>query len=759
MPECRSTWAAAAADLEHDGVHYWFCAVRCAERFRAAPERYLSPTVEAPTGGDTAEYTCPMHPEIRQIGPGPCPLCGMALEPALPSAEDAPSEEERDMTRRLWISALFSVPLVAGSMAAMAPHSPLMHLMDSPAGRWGGAVLAAPVVLWAAWPFWQRAVESVRQRSANMFTLIALGVGAAFAGSMVSLLAPHVVAGVTGGMPPLYFEASAAIITLVLLGQVLELRARRRTGDAIRRLLALTPDTARVVGGDGIEHDVPLADLHTGVRVRVRPGERVPVDGVIEEGTSALDESMLTGEPLAVDRAAGDAVRAGTVNGTGSLIVRATEVGGDTVLAHIVRLVAEAQRSRAPVQALADRVAAVFVPVVVAVSLLTAAVWALVGPEPRLVHALVNAVAVLIIACPCALGLATPMAVMVAVGRGSQLGVLVRNAEALERLATVDVIALDKTGTLTRGTPSVTAVFADESVTDGDVLAAAAAVESASEHPLAAAIVEAARTRGVTFAAARDVDADAGLGVRGVTGDEQVLAGRDTYLAARGLRIEEGAAWVASALAARSEGSTLVWVARGGHVLGAIALTDTLRPDAAATVRALRDAGLRVVMLTGDHEASALAIARGAGLDAVDVRAGLSPADKAAALDTLAAGGARVAMVGDGINDAPALARAAVGIAMGGGTDIALHTAGITLLGGDLAGVVRARRLALATMRGVRQNLALAFGYNVLAIPLAAGALYPWTGMLLSPIWASAAMSLSSVSVIGNALRLRRAAL
>jgi Cu+-exporting ATPase len=746
-PVCGMTVApghARGGSAEHAGRTYWFCGPSCRTKFVADPDRYASPP-PAPPARDGRDYTCPMHPEVRRVGPGACPLCGMALEPVLPPAEaDAePASELADMTRRFWVSFGLTVPLLALAMGETA------------APPWAQPALATPVVLWGGAPFFARAWESLRVRRLNMFTLIALGIAAAFGYSLFAVLLPGALPESLrhGGTPPVYFEAAAVITTLVLLGQVLELRARRATSAAIRALLGLQPKTARRLDAAGRETDVPLAEVRPGDRLRVRPGERVPVDGVVLEGASAVDESMLTGEPIPVEKRPGARVTGGTVNGTGTFVMRAERVGAETVLAQIVRMVAEAQRSRAPIQRLADVVAAWFVPAVVAVAVLTAIAWGIFGPEPRLAHALVNAVAVLIIACPCALGLATPMSIMVATGRGAQAGVLVKNAEALEALAAVDTLVMDKTGTLTEGKPrlqTVVSVAGDEA----ELLALAAGLERGSEHPLAAAVLAGARERGVEPAPVTGFRTLPGRGVVGEAGGERVALGNPALLAE--LAIEPGQI-AERAAALRAEGQTVTFVVRGRAVIGLLGVADPIKPGAAEAIRALRDDGVRVVMLTGDDRATAEAVARRLGLD--EVIAEVLPAEKAAVVRRLRAAGRIVAMAGDGVNDAPALAAAHVGIAMGTGTDVAIESAGVTLLRGDLRGIVRARRLARATLRNIRQNLLWAFVYNALGVPVAAGVLYPVAGLLLSPMLASAAMSLSSVSVIANALRLRRVAL
>jgi len=783
----------AAGRFEHAGQTYFFCCQACLERFRAAPETFLRPATTAPllqlrrgpaaapvrpAGADqppdhqhhhghdhgTAPapapagtmWVCPMDPEIRQDHPGACPKCGMALEPEAPSPDHEDNPELRDMTRRLWLAAAISLPLLLLTMGAMGPLAAVHHLMASPAGAWIELALATPVVLWAGSSFFARAWTSLVNRSPNMFTLIGLGVGVAYGYSVVAALAPGLLPpdqARRGGRPATYFESAAVIVTLVLVGQVLELRARGRTGAALRALLRLTPKTARRRERDGAERDVPLDQVLTGDQLRVRPGETIPVDGVVIEGESAVDESMLTGEAMPVPKAPGDAVTAATLNGTGTLLMRAERVGAATMLAQIVRMVGEAQRSRAPIQRLADRVSRVFVPAVVAAAVLTFAVWAAVGPPPRLGHALVNAVAVLIIACPCALGLATPMSIMVATGKAATLGVLFRNAEAIEALRDVDTLVIDKTGTLTEGKPRLTAVVTIAGADEASLLAAAAAVERGSEHPLGTAIVTAADERRLPVLSAQQFQAAPGRGVAGVVDGHRIALGTAAFFEQQGLGIE--GALTVEAQARRDAGETVLFAARDGRTEALLALADPPRASAAAALARLRAEGLRVVMLTGDHRATAEATARKLAID--EVIADVLPQDKAAVVERLQREGRVVAMAGDGINDAPALARAQVGIAMGTGTDVAMQTAAVTLVKGDLRGIARARAISQATLVNIRQNLAFAFVYNVLGIPLAAGVLYPAFGWSLSPMIAAAAMSMSSVSVIGNALRLRRA--
>ncbi len=697
-------------------------------------------------------FTCPMHPEIEQDHPGDCPICGMALEPKTASAEPAEDDGKlRDMTRRFWIGAALTLPVFLLAMAHLLPNAP--HWTMGAASRWTQFALTTPVVFWAGWPFFVRGARSLRTGNLNMFTLIALGVGAAYVFSATAILAPGwFPAAVSAHHGPLiYFEAAAVIVVLVLLGQVLELRARSRTGSAIRALLELAPTTARLVE-NGTERDVPLAEVREGATLRVRPGEKIPVDGVIVEGRSSLDESMLTGEPLPVEKGAGDPVTGGTINGTGSFLFRAERVGGETVLAQIVDMVASAQRSRAPIQALADRVAGWFVPAVLAVAVVAFVGWFWLGPEPRLAYALVAAVSVLIIACPCALGLATPMSIMVGVGRGAQAGVLVKEAAALERLEKVDTLVVDKTGTLTEGRPRLVEVHPTANFDALELLSAAASVEQLSEHPLAAAVVAGAKTQKLALQPAQNFQSFTGGGVRGEIDGREVLVGQRSFLESRNIPAVAGLASTAEAW--QQQGQTVIFVAIGGQTAGLLSVADPIKNSAPEAIRALHTLGLKILMLTGDHARTAEAVAKKLGID--EVEAGVAPGDKHARIAALRRSGKIVAMAGDGINDAPALAAADVGIAMGTGSAVALESAGITLLRGDLRGLVRAVHLSRALMRNIRQNLLFAFLYNALGIPLAAGALYPFFGLLLSPMIAGAAMSLSSVSVIANALRLRR---
>jgi Cu+-exporting ATPase len=812
-PVCGMKVNPATAKFSHayQGKTYFFCCAGCREKFKAEPENVLSSppkkmgsglvslgmlpgtllkpvaAVASAARSDARIYVCPMCPEVRQAGPGPCPSCGMALEPespALPAtkteytcpmhpeivrsepgscpicgmaleprtislAEENP--ELRDMTRRFWISLALTAPLLAIAMGSMlSPH----RFMEPPwSGRlpWLELLLATPVVLWGGWPFFQRGWASVVNRSTNMFTLIAIGTGVAYVYSVVATLFPRIFPASfrsMGDRPDVYFEAAAAIVTLVLLGQVLELRARSRTSSAIRALLDLSPKMARVIAADGSERDIPLEEVKPGDRVRVRPGEKVPVDGRVIEGSSAVDESMITGESIPVEKGSGSRVIGATVNGNGSLVIRAEHVGNETMLAQIVRLVSLAQRTRAPIQRLADKFAGWFVPAVIAIAVLTFVVWAVFGPEPRFAHAIVNAVAVLIIACPCALGLATPMAIMVGTGRGAHAGVLIKNAEALETMEKVDTIVFDKTGTLTEGKPKVVAY------SDAEALRLAASVERASEHPLAAATAEAARQQNLPLSDVSGFEYSTGKGVQGIVDGRRVAAGNHALMTELGVF---GSGRKQAVLAASVPGATQIYVALDGQYAGSIAITDPVKASAAGALRELKGQGIRLVMLTGDNRTTAEQIARSVGID--EFRAEVLPAQKAEVIRTLQKEGRIVAMAGDGINDAPALALAQVGIAMGTGTDVALENAGITLLKGDLEGILRARKLSQATMRNIRQNLFFAFIYNSLGVPIAAGVLYPVFGVLLSPILAAAAMSFSSVSVITNSLRLRKAKL
>ena len=743
--------ASAKHFLRHEGQGFYFCSAGCKGRFEAEPAKYLAARPEPKPMPKGTQYTCPMHPEIVRDKPGSCPICGMALEPmGVPTGDEGPNPELVDFTRRFWVSAVLSAPLLVIAMAPMLGFS-FENVVDGRTKTWIELALASPVVLWAAFPFFHRGWESILNRSPNMWTLISLGVGAAYLFSLVATLVPdvfpHQFRGHDGTVP-VYFEAAAVIVALVFLGQVLELRARERTGSAIRALLDLAPKTARLIGADGSEKDVPLDSVQPGDRLRIRPGDAVPVDGIVLEGRSAIDESMITGEPLPVEKTEGSTLTGGTLNKNGSLVMRAEKVGAETTLSRIVDMVAKAQRSRAPIQGLADRVSFYFVPAVVLVAIIAFVAWALLGPEPSLIFAIVSAVSVLIIACPCALGLATPMSIMTATGRGAHAGVLIKEAAALERFASVDTLIVDKTGTLTEGKPRLTDVVAAGDVDENGLLALAAALEKGSEHPLAEAIVEGAVARGLKLVEAVDFEAVTGKGVSGMVSGRKVALGNTAMMA--GLGIETPAA---NAEAMQAEGKTAMFVAVDGGFAGIVAVADPVKATTAEAIKALHDRGLRIIMATGDNERTAKAIAGKLGID--EVRAGLLPDEKGALVEQLRASGAGVAMAGDGVNDAPALAGADVGIAMGTGADVAVESAGITLVKGDLNGIVRARTLAQATIGNIRQNLFFAFLYNVLGVPVAAGVLYPLTGTLLSPMLAAAAMSLSSVSVITNALRLR----
>jgi len=708
-----------------------------------------------PAGQESVIYTCPMHPQIRQLGPGTCPICGMTLEPEVATAATGPSAELVDMTRRFWIGLVLTMPVLALEMGG---HLTNLHmLLGAQVSNWIQLVLVTPVVLWAGWPFFERAWASLVNRSLNMFTLIAMGTGVAWVYSVVATAAPDIFPDTfraADGSVAIYFEAASVIAVLVLLGQILELRAREQTGGAIRALLDLAPKTARRIREDGSDEDVGLDVVVVGDRLRVRPGEKVPVDGELVEGRSSIDESMITGESMPVTKEVGAKLIGGTLNQSGGFVMMAGKVGRDTMLAQIVRMVADAQRSRAPIQRLADRVSGWFVPVVILIAIVAFVVWGIWGPEPRFAHGLVAAVAVLIIACPCALGLATPMSIMVGVGRGARMGVLIKNAEALERFEKIDTLVIDKTGTLTEGRPKVTALKAVGGFDEAELLRLAATLERASEHPLAAAIVAAAQERGIVLGEAREFDSPVGKGVTGTVNDRKLVIGSHRIMAEAGVDLS---ALVAESEALRGEGATVIYVAVDGKVGGLVAIADPIKATTAAALRSLKEENIRVVMLTGDNRTTAEAVARRLGID--EVEAEILPEDKGKVVARLRSEGRVVAMAGDGVNDAPALAAADVGIAMGTGTDVAIESAGVTLLKGDLQGIARARKLSHATMSNIRQNLFLAFVYNAAGIPIAAGVLYPAFGLLLSPIIAAAAMALSSVSVIGNSLRLRRAAI
>lgn len=793
-PVCGMTVdpASAAGSHQHDGKTYYFCNPSCLERFKAEPTKFLGnakasgplapgsdqveyicpmdpeihqrgpgscpkcgmalePAVYTPPQTRT-EYTCPMHPEIVRSEPGACPICGMALEPRVIAGEEV-NHELIDMTRRFWASLALTAPLLALMVSEFFPSMPLQKLLGASAVSWIQFVMAAPVVVWAGWPFFDRGWMSIRNRSLNMFTLIAIGTGAAFGYSLIALLFPSAIpeSFYSHGVVPVYFEPAAVIITLVLLGQVLELRARSQTSSAIKGLLGMAPKTARLLRDGGSEEDVSLEKVSIGDRLRVRPGEKVPVDGIVLEGKSAVDESMITGEPIPVEKESGAKVTGGTVNGTGGFVMRAERVGSDTMLSQIVRMVSEAQRTRAPIQRLADQVSSWFVPAVLLIAVATFLGWGFFGPEPRMAHGLINAVAVLIIACPCALGLATPMSIMVGTGRGAQAGVLIRKAEALEAFEKVDRLVVDKTGTLTEGKPKLVAVIPSANQDETELLHSAASLERGSEHPLAQAILRGAEEKGIKPSNVEGFTSITGKGIGGTLDGKKILIGNAALLDSSGVAHAD---LDVRADALRKDGQTVMLVAIDGKVAGLLCVADPIKATASEALVALRKTGIQVAMLTGDSRATAEAVARQLGID--EVHAEVLPDQKASIVKELQAGGHKVAMAGDGVNDAPGLAQADVGIAMGTGTDIAMESAGVTLLKGDLRGIVRARHLSEATMKNIRQNLFFAFIYNCLGVPVAAGILYPFFGILLSPMIASAAMTFSSVSVIANALRLRR---
>jgi Cu+-exporting ATPase len=754
----------AAGFLEYNGQTYFFCSPGCLEKFHADPNRFLNGASATPTGIQgpqvaairKAEYTCPMHPEIIREAPGSCPICGMALEPRVASSADE-NTELVEMKHRLLVSALLSLPLLAIGMSDLIPGAPLARLWPMAAVTWIQLALASPVVLWGGWPFFVRGWQSVVNRSLNMFTLIGLGISVAYAYSLIATFLPQIFPMSFRdqmGNVPVYFEAAAVITTLVLLGQVLELKARSATSTAIKALLGLAPKTARRINSDGREQDVPLDQINKGDRLRVRPGEKIPVDGVVLEGTSAIDEAMVTGESIPVEKRPGDRVIGATVNGTGSLIMEAERVGSETLISRIVQMVAEAQRSRAPIQKLADVVAGYFVPAVILIAIITFVAWALVGPEPRLAYAMINAVAVLIIACPCALGLATPMSIMVATGKGARLGVLFKNAEAIEVLREIDTLVVDKTGTLTEGKPKLVAIAPAAGSSEHELLRYAASIERGSEHPLAAAIVAGAEQRGIELEKAESFESITGKGIKGQVGGRSVNLGNLALLEEHGIdpgelgkRAEEF----------RAQGQTVIFVSVNGKLAGLLGVADPIKKTTPRAIKELHQLGIRVVMVTGDSRTTAQAVADKLNIN--EVVAEILPNEKAEIVKRFQSEGRKVAMAGDGINDAPALAQAHVGIAMGTGTDVAMQSAGVTLVKGDLRGIVRAIMLSRATMRNIKQNLFFAFVYNSIGVPVAAGVLYPFFGLLLSPMIAAAAMSFSSVSVIGNALRLRRARL
>ena len=745
--------AGAAASTEHSGQTYYFCSKSCLDKFRASPAKYIDKAADEVPADGGGLYTCPMHPEIQQPGPGSCPICGMALEPMTVSAEEGPNPELKDMSRRFWISLVFALPVVFIAMAEMIFARPEQTAVYGRAAAFAQLVLATPVVLWGGWPFFVRGWQSLVRRSLNMFTLIAIGTGAAYVYSVIATLIPRVFPSSFrghGGQIAIYFEAASMITVLVLLGQVLELRARSRTGSAIRALLQLAPSQARRLTEAG-EEDIPLDQVRPGDRLRVRPGEKVPVDGVLLEGISSVDESMISGEAIPVEKTKGSRITGGTVNGTGSFIMQAERVGSETLLARIVRMVGDAQRSRAPIQRLADLVSSWFVPAVLLSAIITFIVWARFGPEPAMAYALVNAVAVLIIACPCALGLATPMSIMVGTGRGALAGVLIRNAEALEVLEKVDTLVIDKTGTLTEGKPRLVSVTPQANFDEQELLGLAASLERGSEHPLAAAIVKGAEERGLTLTEAVDFETFPGKGVTGIIGGRSVALGNRQLFEEKKINPAD---LPVRAEELRKDGQTVMLVAVDGKPAGMIGVADLVKESALEAISLLHQEGIKIVMLTGDSRSTAEAVARKTGIDTVVAE--VLPHEKSEEVERLQQSGRIVAMAGDGINDAPALARAHIGIAMGTGADVAMESAGITLVKGDLRGIVRARRLSRSTMKNIRQNLFFAFIYNMLGVPIAAGVLYPYFGLLLSPMIASAAMTFSSVSVIGNALRLRR---
>lgn len=741
---------------DHAGKTWYFCSEKCQEKFIAKPDAYLEPSKQSQASVPSGSiYTCPMHPEVRREGPGDCPICGMALEPETVSADTGPSDELKDMTKRFWIGLVLTLPVFALEMGGHVFG--LMHFISQQTSNWIQLLLATPVVVWAGWPFFVRGWRSLVHRSLNMFTLIAIGTGTALLYSLLATLTPGIFPDAfrqADGSVAVYFEAAAVIVVLVLLGQVLELRAREKTSGAIRALLDLAPATARRLDDQGNEEDISLDQVQVGDRLRVRPGDKVPLDGEVMEGRSNVDESMVTGEPLAVKKEVGDGVIGGSINGQGSFVMRADKVGQDTMLSQIVQMVASAQRSRAPIQGLADKVASIFVPVVILIAVVAFIAWSLWGPTPPMAFGLIAAVSVLIIACPCALGLATPMSIMVGVGRGAQLGVLIRDAEALERLEKVDTVVVDKTGTLTEGKPRVTKLILTEGIAESELLRLAASLERGSEHPLAHAIVEKAKEAEVKLTEALDFEAPNGMGVIGQIDGKRIALGNRLLMESEGVNTQSQDT---HADQLRSDGATVIFASIDGNLAGLLAIADPVKETTEEAIRSLQAGGIRVVMLTGDNRTSANAVARRLGID--EVEAEVLPEDKGRVIQRLRDEGRIVVMAGDGVNDAPALATADVGIAMGTGTDVAIESAGVTLLRGDLTGIATAHKLSKATMRNIRQNLFFAFAYNAAGIPIAAGILYPFTGMLLSPIIAAAAMSLSSVSVIGNALRLRMIAI
>jgi|TARA_R110002074_G_scaffold168051_2_gene329387 Cu+-exporting ATPase len=742
--------------FDHEGTTYHFCSQKCHDKFADDPEHYISGAhkqkTKEPVSG--AKYTCPMHPEIVRDAPGDCPICGMALEPmGVPTGDEGPNPELLDFRRRMWIGTVLTIPLLILTMGPFVGLGFIRDMIGERTALWTELVLGTPVILWAGWPFFVRGVKSVINKSLNMFTLIGMGVGAAYLFSVVAVLVPGIFPEGfrdAEGNVGVYFEAGAVIVVLVLLGQVMELGARERTGAAIKALLDLAAKTARIIRNDGSEEEIPLEEVAVGDRLRVRPGDKVPVDGIVSEGRSSVDESMISGEPLPVEKVAGDTVTGATINGTGSLIIEAKRVGADTMLSQIVEMVASAQRSRAPIQKLADAVAGKFVPAVILVAILSFISWSIWGPNPAYAYALVSAVAVLIIACPCALGLATPISIMTATGRGAQAGVLIKNAEALERFAKIDTLIVDKTGTLTVGKPKLIAVLAEDGHEEAEVLRLAASLERGSEHPLAEAIVAGAEEREITLAKAEDFEAVTGKGVTGVVDGKSVALGNARLVVDLGVATK-GFSDIADAR--RDQGETVMFVVVGGEIAGLVSVADPVKETTPAALKALHTEGFRIVMATGDNERTAKSVAAKLGID--EIRADVLPEDKARIIKEMQAEGRKVAMAGDGVNDAPALAQADVGIAMGTGADVAIESAGFTLVKGDLNGIIRARRLSRATMRNIKQNLFFALVYNGAGVPVAAGVLYPFFDILISPIFAAAAMSLSSLSVILNALRLR----
>ena len=742
--------------VEHEGTTHYFCSDSCQEKFVSNPDTYLNPKAgeQAPASGtENALYICPMHPEVEQLGPGTCPKCGMALEPKDTSVEED-TTELTDMTKRFWFATALTLPVFILAMSELIPGQPVQQILNHNAIAWLQFLFATPVVLWSGLPLFVRGWASIRTMNPNMFTLISIGTGVAFLYSIVAILIPDIFPESfrsSEGLVALYFEAAAVIITLVLLGQVLELRARSQTSSAIKELLGLAPKTARIVKSDGTEIDIPLEDVHPGDQLRVRPGEKIPVDGIVKDGRSVVDESMISGEPVPVAKTIDDSVTGGTVNGTGSFQMEATRVGSDTLLAQIVHMVSEAQRSRAPVQKLVDTVSGYFVPAVILIAITAFFVWAIWGPDPKLAYALVNAVAVLIIACPCALGLATPMSIMVGTGRGAKAGVLIKNAEVLEVMERVDILVVDKTGTLTEGKPKLTSIITVDSFSQDDLLQLAGTLEKGSEHPLAESIVKGALERGIELTDTTEFESITGKGVKGIVKDQEILLGNKRLMEDSKIQIDEKLYAHADEL--RSEGQTVMLVAVNNTITGLLGVSDPIKESTADAINNLRAEGIEIVMLTGDNAKTAESVARKLNIDRV--QAEVLPEEKHEIVKNLQEKGHIVAMAGDGVNDAPALAQANVGIAMGTGTDVAMESAGVTLIKGDLRGIIRAYRLSKLTMRNIRQNLFFAFIYNALGVPVAAGVLYPITGLLLNPMLAAAAMSISSVSVIGNALRLR----